>query len=230
MEECSVEISLNKVKIVKFLSLFALALIVIHSVILVIYYVVGDPDKFGFVRMFDLDMERNIPTTFSTLILSISAFCFYLLSLSTREKKEKNSPYWLGLSAVFIFLAFDESSKIHEKLGDFTEKFVDASGYLYYPWVLSYGLLVLILGIFYMKFFWKMERKVFISFMLSAIIFLSGAVGFELIGANESSLHGTETILYSVLYTIEESLEMYGVIYLIWILLGLLEKRSIEIE
>ena len=223
-------ISLNRSKIIKFLSFVALALITIHIIILSIYYYVGDPDKFDFVRMFDLDMERNVPTLFSSAILLISGFLFYLLSKAPNEVKEGSRPYWLGLSLVFTFLAFDESAKIHEQLGDFTERFVDASGYLHYPWVISYGILVLILAAFYVRFFLKMEKKVFWSFMGSAVMYIGGAVGFELLGANESSLHGTETILYSVLYTIEESLEMFGVIYLIYILLGLLESKTLEFK
>ena len=221
-------IILSRIEIIKFLSLVALSLITIHSIILGIYYYIGDPKTFDFIRMFDLDMERNIPTLFSSLLLTIAAFCFYLLSLCPDKLNERK--YWFGLSLVFIFLAFDESAKIHEKLGDFTENFVDATGYLHYPWVLGYSILVLVLGILYMKFFWKMSKKLFWSFMLSAFIFLLGAVGFELLGANESSQHGTESVLYSVLYTIEETLEMFGVIFLIWILLGILEKRKVEVN
>ena len=74
-----------------------------------------------------------------------------------------------------------------------------------------------------------MERKIFWSFVAAAVIFLSGALGFELLGANESSQHGTDTVTYSVLYTIEESLEMFGVIYLIHILLGLLDQTNVKI-
>ena len=223
-------IVLNRKKIVHFLIFIALVLIFIHCVILGIYYYIGNPDKFDFVRMFDLDMERNVPTLFSSLILAISSFLFYLLSRSPKEQKKGSRKYWLGLSFVFIFLSFDESAKIHEKLGDFTEQFVDASGFLHYPWVISYSILVLILAAFYLRFFLKMEKKVFWSFIGAAVMFLGGAIGFELLGANESSQHGTATVLYSVLYTIEESLEMFGVIYLIHILLGLLDKTNIKIE
>lgn len=217
-------------EIVKYLSLMAAVLIAIHIVILGIYYYVGDPDKFDFVRMFDLDMEQNIPTLFSSALMLIAAFLFYLLSKSPKEIKKGSRRYWLGLSFIFTFLAFDESAKIHEKLGDYTEKFVEATGYLHYPWVISYSVLVLVLGFFYFKFFWRMESKVFWSFMGAAAIFLSGAIGFELLGANESSLHSTDTILYSIYYTIEESLEMFGVIYLISILLNLLGGKSVEIR
>lgn len=130
---------------------------------------------------------------------------------------------------MFSFLAFDEGTKIHEKLGDFTENFVDASGYLYYPWFISYGILVVILAVIYARFFLSMERRVYFSFMLSAIIFLIGAIGFDILGANEASLHGEDTLTYCVFYTIEESLEMFGLIYLIHILLGLLNREKVLI-
>jgi len=221
-------IEINSSKIVKFLSIIAIVLIIIHIGILIAYFIIDDPDKFDFIRMFDLDMERNIPTLFSSAILLISAYLFYLLSVAEEEKG--NRWFWLGLSIIFIFLAVDESVKIHENIGDYTEKFVDASGFLYYPWVISYGLFVLVLGALYLRFFWKMERKIFFRFMLSAGIFLSGAIGFELLSASEASAHSTDTILYSTYYTIEESLEMFGVIYLISILFGLLKEKSLLIK
>ncbi len=219
-------IEINSTKIVKFLSIVAIVLIMIHIGILITYFIVDDSSKFDFVRMFDLDMERNIPTLFSSTILLISASLFYLLSVV----EKRNHWFWLGLSIVFVFLAIDESVKIHENIGDYTEQFVDASGFLYYPWILSYALFVLILGVLYLRFFWKMERKIFLRFMLSAAIFLSGAIGFELLSANEASIHDTDTVLYSIYYTIEETLEMFGVIYLISILLGLLKEKSLLIK
>lgn len=65
-----------------------------------------------------------------------------------------------------------------------------------------------------------MDKKVLISFVIAAVLFLSGAIGFELLGANEASLHGEDTMKYCYFYTIEESLEMFGVIYLVNILWG----------
>jgi len=223
------KIILNSIHIIKGLTYTAILLIMIHIIILGIYFYIGDSEKFDFVRMFDLDMERNIPTLFSSALMFISAFLFYLLSMAPKEQKQRNSSFWLGLSFIFIFLAFDESATIHENLGDYTENFVEASGYFYYPWVISYSILVLILAVFYIRFFWRMPSKVFWSFMGAAWIFLSGAIGFELLGAKESSLHGTDTLVYCIYYTIEESLEMFGIIYLIWILLGLVSEKEIEI-
>jgi len=103
-------------------------------------------------------------------------------------------------------------------------------GYLYYPWVLSYGVAILILGLIYFKFFWRMEKKIFFAFMGAALLYLSGAIGLDILGGKESSLHGTTTILYSVYYTLEESFEMFGVIYLISILLKLLSSYTLSLD
>jgi len=223
-------LSLNSTSIIKVLSALAIILIIANIIMLFIYFSIDDPDKFDFVRMVDLDQEGNLPTVFSSSLLLIAGFLFYLLHKSVNLKPKTTHYYWLGLSFIFIFLGFDEGAKIHETLGDYTENFVEASGYLYYPWVLSYGVLVLILGGFYFRFFLRMKRKVFYSFLLAAFIFLSGAVGFELLGAKEASAHGSDTLLYCVYYTIEESLEMFGVIYLIHILLQLLKDVTFQIK
>ena len=221
------QITLSSKSFIKFLIITTLVLITIHIAILVVYFIIDDPKKFDFVRMFDLDMERNIPTLFSSLLFTISSFLFYLLSRTETEKKVK---YWFGLSLLFIFLAFDESVKLHEKLGDYVENFVDASGYLYYPWFIPYTIAVGIIAIFYIRFFLAMEKKVFYAFTLSAIIFLTGAIGFDILGANEASIHSDETLIYCIYYTIEESLEMFGLIYLIHILLGLLDDVRVVMK
>jgi len=224
------KISLNRSLIIRYLSMVAIVLIIANIIMLFIYFSVDNSDQFDFVQMVDLDQEANLPTLFSSTLLLIAGFLFYLLYKVAYNEKSEYPNYWLGLSFVFIFLGFDESAKIHETLGDWTEQFVDISGYLHYPWVISYSILVLFLGIVYFRFFYNMKKKVFYSFMLAAFIFLSGAVGFELLGAKEASLHGTDTLLYCSYYTIEESLEMFGVIYLIHILLHLLKDTTIKID
>ena len=222
------KITIKRQDIIKFLSLVASILIVLNSIMLVIYFKIDNPNRFDFIQMIDLDQEANLPTLFSSTLLLISAFLFYLLAKISKQSKKEQYKYWFGLSIVFMFLGFDESAKIHETLGDFTEDFVQATGYLHYPWVISYSILVVVLGLLYLRFFLKMERKLFWSFMKAATIFLSGAIGFELLGANEASLHNSDTMLYCYYYTIEESLEMFGVIFLINILLTLLEDKRIQ--
>ncbi len=224
------EITFKSSKIIKLLSLVAIILIGIHITILGVQFYTGIPVKLELLRMFNLDVEANLPTLFSYSILFFSAFLFYLLSKVSQDKKSKDRPFWLGLSFIFTFLAFDESIKIHEAVGALTEKFVEANGYVNYPWVIPYAVLVLVVGLFYIRFFWRMERKVFWSFVGAAVMYVSGAIGCELLGANEVSLHGDHTVLYSIYSTTEESLEIFGVIFLIYILLDLLADISFKLN
>ena len=212
--------------IVRFFMRFAIVLILIHTGIAVAYYIVADPDKFDFIPMFDLDREQNIPTLFSSLLFIFNALLFWLLG----KRDNEEGRYWYGLAGVFVFLSFDESATIHEKIGDITERFVDASGILYYPWVVSYSVLVFILTAIYLRFFLKMPKKRFWRFVLAAAIFLTGAVGFELLGAQEAYHYGTDSPLYTIYYTIEESMEMFGLIYLMNILLEMLGGTSVRID
>ena len=223
------KIELNSFEFVKFLSASAAVLILLNIIMLIIYFHISNPDKFDFIQLVDLDQEANIPTLFSSIILLISSMLFYLLSRLPAEQKKNNQRYWFWLGIIFLFLSFDESATIHESIGDFTSKFIHADGFLYYPWIIAYGIILVILSCSFFRFFWRMEKKVFFQFMLSAGIYLGGAIGFDLLGSREISLHGGDTILYCIYYTIEESLEMFGVIYLIWILSTLLNGCTIEI-
>jgi len=224
------KITLSSTQIIRFLSGIAIVLIMLNSIMLILYFYIDNPDKFNFIQLVDLDQETNLPTLFSSAILLIAGLLFYLLANVSAINSTKKKKYWIGLSIVFVFLAFDESATLHERLGDWTEQYVNTNGYLHYPWVISYSLLVLILGFFYLKFFLTMERKNFWSFMKAAMIFLIGAIGFELLGAKEASMHGSDTMLYCYYYTIEESLEMFGVIYLIDVLLKLLDGHTVQIH
>ena len=224
------DITVNSSKLIKLLALIAIILITTHITILGFQFYTGIPIKAELSRMFSLDLEANFPTIFSSLILFFSAFLFYLLSKISHTKDNGDRSFWLGLSFIFTFLALDESSKIHEFIGYVTDVFVHGTGYLNFPWVLPYAILVLILGLIYIRFFWKMERKVFWSFVVAAVMYVSGAIGFELLGANEASIHSPDTVLYSIYSTIEESLEIFGVIFLIKILLHLLGDVSFKLN
>ena len=224
------ETTLNSHKIKKLLYISALFLILIHISLFYMHFYTKISLKPEFVRMFNLDAESNLPTLFSFSILLFSAFLFYLLSKEPAEQEKGNRLYWLGLAFVFTFLACDEAIMIHEAVSDVTEIFVHGGGYLYYPWVLPYTILLAILGFFYIRFFLRMERALFLRFMIAAVLYISGAVGFEMLGSKESRLHSMDTVLYTIYSTVEESLEIFGVLFLIGILLKILGNTEWKLK
>ncbi|MCI5151354.1 MAG: peptidase M48 Ste24p, partial [Candidatus Electrothrix sp. MAN1_4] len=70
-----------------------------------------------------------------------------------------------------------------------------------------------------------LPRKTALLLILSAIIFLTGSVGFDMLGGKEAELHGYYSNTYMVLSTIEEFLEMSGIVLLIYTLLDYIEQH-----
>ena len=50
------------------------------------------------------------------------------------------------------------------------------------------------------------------TFVIAGSLFIGGAVGIEIVSAREADLHGSDTVYYSVLYTLEELCEMVAIV------------------
>lgn len=209
------EINLNPRKIVAWVSAFAICIVLVHCVVLFLYFKIDDPNEFDFIRLIDLDYEGNIPTLFSALLFLVNGVLLYLVAVSARKTNLGYAKYWLGLAFIFVFLGFDEGTRLHEEIGDLIENFVDAEGWLYFPWVIPYSIAFVIAVALYFKFYLTLDRQLQIRLFLCAFVFLLGAIGVELLSAREADLEGTSSLTYSVLYTIEESLEMGGLLLLL---------------
>jgi len=77
----------------------------------------------------------------------------------------------------------------------------------------------------YLKFTLELPKSTAVLFILSGTIYLTGAIAFDMFGGREAELHGYDSTTYSILYTIEELLEMTGVVVLIYALLSYIERQ-----
>lgn len=224
--------NLNHRNVTRNLYLATSVLTLVHVAVLVVYYWVDDEEKFDFVRLVDMDYEGNLPTLFSTFLFFLAAFLLYMLAQRAKSEFEQEqlnqSGYagWIGLSFVFCFLGFDEGAKVHEYVGDFIERFIDAEGVLYFPWVLPYLAALTVLVLVYLPFYFRLAIIVRWKFFFSAALFITGAVFFDMLGGLEADRNGTTSMLYSGLYTIEEVLEMLGLILFCNTLMELLVEKE----
>ena len=65
-----------------------------------------------------------------------------------------------------------------------------------------------------------------VRFVTAGVIFLTGALGIEMLGAREADLYDTTTVTYCLLYSLEEMLEMLGIILFIYALLSHLAQET----
>lgn len=185
-------------------------------------YYIRDPSRF--LHYFDFDSESNFPSLYSALAL---AFCSYLLAVITvfkKRVKDKYSRHWQALSAIFLFLAIDENCSIHEVFIPITRKVIDVRGIFYFAWVIPASVLIIVFLAVFRKFVFQLPKKYKNLFILAGTIYLSGALGMELLGGYIVDSFGFNTMQYVVVSTIEELLEMFGVVIFINALLSYIQS------
>lgn len=196
-------------------------LLVLNVVLQTMKYEAGHDYLFGLVRLFDVDEEANIPTLFSTLLLLLAGLLLALIGREEKTSGGQDAARWMLLSAVFLFLAVDESAALHELLilpgRELLGK--ESPDIFYYAWVIPYFVLVLALAAYFFGFFLRLPGAIKIRFLLAAALFVGGSIGFELAEGVEDKIYGQNNMLYSVLTTVEEGMEMAGVIVFIHALL-----------
>jgi hypothetical protein len=179
------------------------------------HYIFGLP----LLKIFVLDNERNLPTAYATLAL---AFCSVLLAVIAVYKSSVNGSFtkaWYGLSAIFLLLAFDEITSIHELLNTIELSTLERRGFFYFVWVIPAMLVVAVFAAIYFKFWRSLPSRIRNLFLLSGLVFLTGSLGMEMIGGFIASFVGQKTIIYAFSTTAEEFLEKMGIVFFIYTLL-----------
>lgn len=176
----------------------------------------------GFIPFFNLNAEQNVPTFFSALLIVFAALLLLLIGTLDKTLKKPDAFKWFFLSSIFLFMSFDELSSFHER---FTSMFrgvlgKENLGIFYYAWVLPAIVIVSILGLFFLKFLLRLPPKTKSTIFLSAGIYFSGALGMEMVGGAYAEKHGLQNLPYILMSSVEECLEMLGMIIFIHALLG----------
>jgi hypothetical protein len=179
------------------------------------------------LQIFYLDGENNIPTWFSTILFLFASFLLFIVSSFKKGIKDLFAYSWGFLSIVFLFLSVDESASVHESIGYFLHKFLETTGFLYFSWVIVGSLFLLFLVFYLYKFIFSLPIKTLKVFIISAVIFIFGAIGMEMLGSNQFYYHGANNWLYIIFSTLEEILEMIGLIVFIYGLLSYIKENKI---
>ena len=210
--------TLHPGKVVRILVVLAVLLLLANLVGLWMIYVLGYADVYRLAQLFDFDTEQNVPTYYSGCLFLLNV----LLLLSVRQAAKilsKPSVIWLMLAVLFLFLGFDELFAVHELLGRPVREAWNLSGIFFFAWVLPYGAAVLLLAMLFLPVWWRLNQRSRFWLGMSAATYLAGALGMEMIGG----LYRQPDLLFLSLTTIEESLELAGLIMLTYSLLLLLQ-------
>lgn len=220
-----IEIRIQTQKITFLFLSIVVFLTLVHCIVLFLFFHLENPNTLDFLIWFDLDIERNIPSLYSSAAILVCSVLFFVIAYLEKNTGNCNRLYWIGLALIFLFLSIDEGIELHESIGDLTENYIHATGLLYFPWIVPYSFMTIIFILLYLKFTLRLPAKTARLFILSGSVYLTGAIAFDMLGGREAEMHGFDSAAYCIFYTIEEFLEMIAIVVLIYALLSYIERQ-----
>ena len=173
-----------------------------------------------FAKAFNLDAEKNIPTLYSCLALLFSSLLLGAIAYAKNLDSDRYKNHWKFLSFIFLFLCLDEAGSLHEKLIEPMRSLLNATGFLYFTWVVPIGFLVVIFLFSYSKFVFHLPVSTKKLFVAACAVYIGGGIGMELVGGYLSFTTGEGGLAYALVTTLEESLEMVGIVVFIHALIS----------
>ena len=219
------EIKITPMRLALVFGSMVAALVSAHVVIQMIRFATGDKFLFGLVPLFSIGSDGNLPTFYSAFAILFCALLLALIARASRKDRYLSIGYWYGMAVVFLFLSVDEMLMLQERATEPLRMMFGASGLFYYAWVLPYGIGVLVFAAIYARFLFRLHRRTRFLFLAAGTIYVLGAIGVEMLSGLHFESHGGGNPTYVALQTIEETLEMTGIVIFIFALADYLDKQ-----
>jgi hypothetical protein len=215
--------------IARYLMIGVIFFTIVGVVIQIGKYVFNYQDEW--LNLFNVDRELNFPTWYSALMIS---FCAVLLKIIATGKKQQGDRYtkdWQLLSLIFWFLAIDEIVSIHEILIiPEVSQALHLPWFLHSAWVIPGMIFVAWFARRYSKFVRHLPAKSRLHFIFAACIYVGGALIMEMIGSYFAESLSQQNIIYALTTSVEECLEMTGIVMLIYSLLYYLGQWAHQLD
>jgi len=199
------------------------ALLVLASTVgQLVKYWVGHDGLARLIRLFYVSSERNVPTFYSSFLLLSAASLLALIVVDHKRRGVRDVSRWAILAIGFLYMAIDEGYGFgHERLRDPMRALLGGTdlGIFYYAWVIPGAAVVLVLAVYFLGFLRRLPARTSVAFITAAALFVGGAIGVELFEGRHAEVHGTNNLTFVMYATVEECLEMTGVILFIHALL-----------
>ena len=211
--------------IFKYLIVVISCLVTLNLIGIFYQYVLNGERASDIIQLFTLNAEANIPSIYSSYALIFCCFLLAIIAKSKHQTKNRYRTHWKFLALLFLYLALDEGASIHEVSIGKTRTILNTDGFFYYAWVIPAIILFSLFALVYLKFVLSLPKKTRSLFVLSAVMFISGAIGVEMICGQIVTLQGSDdNLTYALMATAEETLEMFAIAIFAYALLDYLKK------
>jgi hypothetical protein len=223
-------ITMSPRRVALFFAIVVLSLSIIHAAGQFSRFFLDDGYLHGIVPMFTFGAEHNVPAYYSALAIFFCALLLAIIAIGERARAGSGAGYWWGLAAIFLYLSFDEALALHERMVAPTQMLLGVSADRYFVWLLPYALVMLVIAIPYARFVLWLPVRTRRRFVLAGIVFLSGAVGLEIVGGLVHESLGQEGVTFVILESLEDLLEMVGIVIFIYALMCHIVARHGELR
>ncbi len=163
-------------------------------------------------RFFYYDLEANIPTWFSTILLFLCAQRAWWVATAARASGDRWHRHWRGLAVIFAYLSLDELAQLHEQVVAPLRAALSLGGALRFAWIVIAVPLVVMFAIVYLRFLIAQPLWTRVAFSLAGVIYVGAAAGMEAVGGLVVTAFGFHNLLYAAESAIEEGAEMLGAV------------------
>lgn len=159
--------------------------------------------------LFDVGREYNIPTWYSSMLWALLGLLAFFIGAQARRFRIS----WAFLGIVGLAASIDEYQELHERLdgiGFVLREYLPF--YVPFPWLVVGVPLALLVGLLLLRLVLSLPRRTTIGIIAAGALFLSGAVGMELLsGYVLASQEWAINSRYVLVTLIEETLEMLAI-------------------
>ena len=180
-----------------------------------------------YIAFFSVASEGKLPTFYSGVTLLAAAVLLGLIAAHARSRSGFHL-HWAGLGVIFALMAMDEMVAIHELSSGVLRSYLGITGGpLYHAWVIPAIAFLVFLALAYFRFLAALPARSRALFVAAGAIYVAGALGLEMAGSAYTAAYGQD-LAYGVLSTVEEVLEMSGIVVFLYGLMDHLEHHAPE--
>lgn len=163
------------------------------------------------LRLIGMEGEQTILAWFSSGLIALAS----LLAAANYRLSRQNGWrwHWLALSIGLLLMSIDEAVSVHEFLGAIFLPGIVFTGFFSFSWTVIALPVVAVIALLFMPFIQHQPSPTRIRLIVAGAAYLTGALGFELLGGSLSE--SSTSIAYLACVVCEESLEMIGMVLLV---------------
>jgi hypothetical protein len=222
-------IALSPRGMLRFAMWSALILILMNGAVLASRVLTGHGRLLGFGPMFYVGQEANVPTWLSSTLLLACSTLLWIIWWSSKLNREVRSVFWKALAIIFLIMSIDECATIHETIGTIFEDTLRSDLFRIYGFMLPGVVIVCVISLLFLRFVLSLPRDTRMLFLLAGALYGAGASAMEAVSLGWAARHSASLPFYALLVTVEETLELSGVLVFLYALTSYLARHMPEV-